>query len=139
MMWRLYLIARLDGRGYVGLTKQTVKRRVQQHIKNDRAGIGAAMRTEGTAKFVWCEIDTAKTLSEAKRLERVHIGLLHTMEPNGWNRTRGGNGHTPSKRLRKRISKAPRREQPFYPIDDLDFQKARQDWFDAMSIQEEVC
>lgn len=55
------------------------------------------------------------------------------------NRTRGGDGHTPSRRLRKRSKPTPKSEIPFHYFDDLDYAKAQQFYFDAMSIQEEAC
>lgn len=139
MLYHLYLIARLsDGRGYIGLTKQSVERRVQQHIKNDTVGIGAALRAEGIDKFVWAEIDTADSLIEAKRLERHYINALNALEPRGYNRKPGGDGHTPSRRLRHRIPKAQKREPIFYEIDcpdvDPDVIKAEQYLADSFSI-----
>lgn len=134
----IYLISRKrDGKSYVGQTAGTLKSRLAQHIRCDENGIGAAIRRAGRKAFIAVELETCDTREEANRLERLHIGLLHTLSPNGYNQKPSGDGRTPSRRLRKRIPKAPRREQSFYAIDDLDFMKARQDYFDAMSIAEE--
>lgn len=133
----IYLISRKrDGKSYVGQTCGTLKARLAQHIRCDESGIGAAIRREGRKAFSAVEIDEAPTAQEANRLERLHINLLHTLEPHGYNCKPGGNGRTPSRRLRKHSTKPTKREPAFHYIDDLDYQKAQQDYFDRMSLQE---
>lgn len=110
----IYLIARTDGKAYVGKTCKTLKQRLAEHIRNDENGIGAAIRREGRKRFEVCALEECEPC-QADVLERHYINVLNALEPRGYNRKPGGDGHSPSRRLRHRIAKAKKREPVFLP------------------------
>ena len=120
-MYRVYLICRKrDGKSYVGQTCKSIKARIAQHIRCDTSGIGAAIRREGRKRFEVVELETCETEEQADFLERHYINALNALEPAGYNLKPGGNGRTPSKRLRKRIKKGKKRPPIEYLIDEPD-------------------
>lgn len=133
----VYLIARTDGKAYVGQTSKTLKQRLAEHIRNDENGIGAAIRREGRKRFEVCVLEECEPC-QADVLERHYINALNALEPQGYNRKPGGDGRTPSRRLRTRIKKGKKREPIFYEIDcpdrDPDVLKEAQYLADSLSI-----
>ena len=65
----------LNGKPYVGQTKQPIERRFMQHAKAD-SPLGNAMRD--------CGLDNER--------ERFWIKVLNSKTPNGYNRSNGGEG-----------------------------------------------
>lgn len=138
----IYVIFRKsDGRAYAGKTKKPVDERVMQHYRNDKRGIGAAMRAEGLDKFAWSGVDTATCKREADTKECRYICLLNCLEPNGYNRKPGGTGRAAHGRgLRAKSKKYIKKEPRFWEIDTFEqcdqvrlLEKAKQNWHDLNS------
>jgi len=96
----IYLISeRETGKGYVGFTTQVFTERWRRH--KDR------FPPQLFDYEVLLPLPLGATEKELKKLERFYISELDTMSPNGFNRTRGGNGSGPrSPVTRKKLSEA---------------------------------
>jgi hypothetical protein len=96
----IYLITeRATGRGYVGFTTQVFTDRWSKHKKR--------FPPQLFEYEVLLPLPLGATEKELKKLERFYITELDTMAPNGFNRTRGGNGSGPrSPEARKKLSEA---------------------------------
>lgn len=87
----------VNGKSYVGKTKQTPHRRWLAHIGNANNGLESyfarAIRKYGKGAFV-CQILTACEANEdANRLEKLWIIALRTYDPKfGYNMKMGGEG-----------------------------------------------
>lgn len=96
---RVYLITNLiNGKQYVGKTKQGIKTRFVKHCsdaKNNRGfcmPIIKAIQKHGKENFKIEEIDVAYNKNELKLLEGVYISWFNTLVPNGYNLTSVING-----------------------------------------------
>ncbi len=96
----VYKITHVEtGLSYIGITKKNVEERWKEHVErsiqeelNDESGISLALRQCGPEAFLWEVIDTAMNLGELESKERHYIATLNTVEPNGFNRNKGGAG-----------------------------------------------
>ena len=81
---------------YVGACVRPLKRRWTNHVSDARKGRGtnslhADMMKYGIEKFFYTAIWTGIiTFEKLKLLERYYIRCFRTLEPNGYNRTEGG-------------------------------------------------
>jgi group I intron endonuclease len=95
-MYTIYLIEDHGGKGYVGMTSNSIEKRFCQHKKAARKGVEThlyrAIRKHGAGKFSISCLDTAPTHERACHLERKWIGRLKTYQESGYNETLGGDG-----------------------------------------------
>lgn len=100
----------INGKCYVGQTKQPLKKRVSHHVHNCGApALHHAIKKYGLANFSFEVIDCAETQAELDAKERHWIGALGCMVPNGYNITSGGggaSGYIASASVRAKISLA---------------------------------
>jgi group I intron endonuclease len=111
----IYLIRdRTNGKGYVGQTVQTLRRRWAVHLADDLY-VDRAIRAHGLENFEVTILANADNLDELNRLETHYILAQNTIKPNGYNLDLGGNGRTPSIETRAKISAAltGRKRKPF--------------------------
>ena len=80
---------RLNGKPYVGQTKQPIEKRFLQHSKASTP-LGQAMRECGIENFTIEIIEECKTPEQAKKQECFWIRALKCKVPNGYNRSDGG-------------------------------------------------
>ena len=105
----IYLLTcTLNGKQYVGQTRQKLGRRISQHksdSKKKRAtGIAAAIRNHGLENFTVEVLETCP-VDKLNEREKFWIRELNTRTPNGYNLTDGGDGNSnPSEETRKKIS-----------------------------------
>lgn len=106
----IYIITnRLNGKPYVGQTRQRLKRRITEHKRDSsrgRLGIDFAIAKYGWENFTVevLEICPVKLLNER---EMYWIRKLNSKSPNGYNLTDGGDGgrgYSPSQETRAKIS-----------------------------------
>lgn len=101
----------LNGKAYVGKTRQSFKRRITEHKRDSskgRPGIDAAIAKYGWANFT-AEIIEVCPVEMLNEREIYWIKKLGTKVPNGYNITDGGDGgrgHSPSAETRAKLSKA---------------------------------
>lgn len=84
----------INDKVYIGLTCLPLNKRWIQHKADARRGdpkpLYRAMRKYGLDKFRVEQIDSAETLEELGEKERYYIALYHSVSPNGYNLTCGG-------------------------------------------------
>jgi len=96
-----------NGKAYVGLTHQTLRRRLNQHWRAARStetphcmAITMAIRKYGRQAFEAIVLRVVKTRREADRFERLYIKRFGTLSPFGYNLSSGGSlgptRHSPS-------------------------------------------
>lgn len=102
----------INGKVYVGATKQRLSDRVWDHkAKAFRHGskslFHTALRKHGWANFKWEIIDQASTVSELHDKERLHISGFKTFNSDkGYNSTSGGHkGTRISDKMKEGVSK----------------------------------
>lgn len=111
----IYLITNLiNGKQYVGFTKQTLKRRWQGHTYQARKGSNLALhnaiRKHGPENFkieeIYCSVNIDETLNIK---EREYIEKYNTLSPDGYNMSLGGEavmmGRTHTQEAKDKISK----------------------------------
>lgn len=101
----------LNGKAYVGLTKQTLRARWNRHCSEARSGSDRAfhhaIRKHGAASFTSEILYIVEAEDEAKRLEVAETGQRKTYGRGGYNATRGGDGGldpTPEVRAKMRAA-----------------------------------
>lgn len=105
----------VNGKCYIGLTCQAVRRRFCAHISDAKrgtlkTGVSLAIAKYGSDAFSVEVLATACCLREAQAIERGLIAQYGTMRPNGYNRTTGGETlKDPSMESRARMSASARR------------------------------
>ena len=82
---------RLNGKPYVGQTRQMIEKRFIQHSK-DKTPLGNAMRQCGLENFILELIETCETQEQANEREKFWIKVLNCKVPNGYNQNNGGGG-----------------------------------------------
>lgn len=96
-MLHLYCITnKINGKKYVGITKQGADRRFRQHIsdaKRCKTVLHNAIRKYGPESFSLEILCKARSYDELIRMERETIESLSTMHPNGYNMTYGGDAN----------------------------------------------
>jgi group I intron endonuclease len=86
----------VNNKAYVGACTVPLRRRWQAHLVTARKRRGtntlhAHMRKYGFSKFFYTEVCSNITnKEELKQVERYFIKYFRTLEPNGYNRTEGG-------------------------------------------------
>jgi group I intron endonuclease len=99
----IYLVTnRINGKKYVGKTKNNFMVRKREHEKNAEKGsrllFHRALRKYGFGMFSWSVLDHREFMVVEKdkiwmdRWEKHYIKKLNTMVPNGYNLTAGGEG-----------------------------------------------
>ena len=99
-MYKLYLmINKINGKQYVGYTKQDIKQYMRfrkydaiTKQKNPTRALYRAIKKYGWAAFDWVELLYCEELSDAKQFEIQLIKEYDSYVPNGYNMTRGGDG-----------------------------------------------
>ena len=93
----IYLITNtLNGKNYVGKTKQKLEKRITQHkydSRKGRPGLGAAIRKYGWENFSVEVLETCPVEMLNER-EMFWIRELNSKAPNGYNLTDGGDGNS---------------------------------------------
>lgn len=128
-MYSIYVFTNtLNGKQYVGMTKQDVVERVKHHLwsaKCDHATKWAfhyAIRTHGEEHFIWETVLTGLTYDEACSAEIQLIASLDTYH-HGYNSTLGGDG------IRKNDE-----VHQFFHVDGFMFTGTRRDLGSAFDI-----
>jgi hypothetical protein len=86
MSWKIYLIKHLDtDMKYVGITRNDLIARWDQHRADTNSSLYKALRTEGH-RMTMELLEEVATESEARNKERDYIQSFETMAPSGWNR-----------------------------------------------------
>ena len=97
----------LNGKIYIGKTKQKLDRRMTQHkcdSKKGSLGIGAAIRKYGWENFM-VEVIEECSVEKLNEREIFWIAELNSKAPNGYNLTDGGEGLiNPSEETRAKMS-----------------------------------
>ncbi len=116
-MFFVYLITnQIDGRQYVGQTRNAVEYRIKEHVWK-KTPIGRDIKELGRHNFSVEIIEVCFTHAEVDYWERFWIKELHTKFPNGYNKANGGNGSTGvicSEEVREKIA-ASKRGKPLSP------------------------
>lgn len=86
IVYRIY--NKLNGKSYIGQTKQTLARRVAEHI-NSNSRIGKEIKRFGRDNFDVSIIDTADTQEALDKAERYWIEFFDAVD-NGYNCLIGG-------------------------------------------------
>lgn len=84
---KIYKIANtINTKVYIGITKQTLKSRFQQHCIARRTTIGSAIQKYGKENFIIEQIDEAFSLQEAGEKETAYINQYNSLiDGNGYN------------------------------------------------------
>jgi group I intron endonuclease len=97
MSGRIYLIRNLvNGKGYVGQTRSSLKVRIQAHLQRTIRGsdlpIHSAIRKYGLENFTVLEVVSCEDLNHLNELERHYIRFFGTFmdKGHGYNLTSGG-------------------------------------------------
>lgn len=105
----IYLITnKVNGKSYVGKTKQPLKQRFKQHSRTDSL-IGKVIRKYGAENFSVEVLEECATPEQLNEREKFFIAALNCKVPHGYNRTDGGDGvagYTPTPQHRANISAA---------------------------------
>lgn len=97
---------KLNGKIYVGQTRQSIEKRFLQHSASD-SPLGQAMRDCGIDNFTIEVIEECDTKEQADEQERFWIKVLKCKVPDGYNQTDGGAGaagYVSVRRQREKIS-----------------------------------
>ncbi len=98
-VWKIYKIIGPCGRGYIGITRMTMKCRWDAHVraaKHTRIPFYDSIVEHGAAAFTIDIITECYSEREAQKCERAMIALHDTYYKGGrgFNRSIGGNGNT---------------------------------------------
>ena len=107
----LYRLTFPNGKVYIGITTEPLKRRVRRHVlyarQNKAYALSAAIRKYGEDSFLVEHLASAMCWEELLLLERQVISQYNSVCPSGYNMTGGGEGSfgiEPSEDKRKKIS-----------------------------------
>lgn len=92
----------LNGKIYVGQTRQAIEKRFLQHSKAN-SPLGDAMRQCGLENFTIEVVETCGTPEQLRTREMFWIRVLKCKVPNGYNQTDGGESCSP--KIRRSMSK----------------------------------
>ena len=94
----------LNGKPYVGQTRQPIEKRFIQHAKANTPLV-YAMRTCWLENFTIEIIERCETQAQANERERFRIRVLDCKIPHGYNRSNGGEGsiHKPKSSSAKKV------------------------------------
>lgn len=97
----------INGKVYIGQTKQTIKKRWSQHCSiSGNMFIQRSIRKHGKENFTIEEIDGANDITELSYLEEHYIHIYNSMTPIGYNVKKGGMRGTHTEEVRKRMAEA---------------------------------
>jgi len=97
---------KINGKIYIGMTKNSLEERVSNHLEN-KSIIGQALRKYGLQSFDVSIIDVAKNREVLADKEMYWICFYDCKAPNGYNLTDGGDGIIdPSEEIKRNITKA---------------------------------
>jgi len=99
---------RLNGKPYIGQTRQPLEKRFLQHAAA-KTPLGDAMRKCGLENFTIEVVEECATPELTKARERFWIKVLKCKVPNGYNQSDGGESCSPKATERKYIGKYLRR------------------------------
>jgi len=85
------VINKLNGKIYIGQTKQKIEQRFLQHSQVN-SPLGQAMRQFGMENFTIETIEECETQAELNEREIFWIKVLNSKKPNGYNQNDGGGG-----------------------------------------------
>lgn len=112
MIWQIYHFEnKINGKSYVGITRQAMDRRLKLHYHDIKSGRGRlihrAFAKHGVENFRFNVIGTANSLKEANLKEVLAIKIYNAKSPIGYNLTIGGDGGSdPSPEARAAMRKA---------------------------------
>ena len=90
-MYHIYRITNIkNDKNYIGLTKNTIEGRFDEHKKSGY-DLHEAMISLGTHNFSIEEIDSVETIEEATALEKFYVEKYDSFD-NGYNMNKGGSG-----------------------------------------------
>lgn len=114
-MHKIYLISNsINNKQYVGLTRQTLEKRFQQHSQFKRNYVSAmqsAMKKYDPSNFTIELIAECESLEEAGKLERLGIAYYNTLAPLGYNIRKGGQSGNFTEETKKKISASKKGKQ----------------------------
>lgn len=91
--YKVYKITnRLNGKIYIGQTKQSLEKRFMQHLHTN-SPLGQAMRQCGTDNFTIEVIEECENQEQLNEREKFWIKVLNCKVPNGYNLADGGYGY----------------------------------------------
>ncbi len=82
----------VNGKIYVGQTKKSLEKRIEQHKHSKNSCIGKAIQEYGFENFVYSAIEVCDSAEELNEREKFWIRELNSKFPNGYNMTNGGEG-----------------------------------------------
>ena len=94
----------LNGKIYIGQTKQPIEKRFLQHSKAN-SPLGQAMRQCGLENFIIEIIERCENQEQMNEREKFWIKVLNSLVPNGYNILNGGTGFFSTKIGRKSSAK----------------------------------
>ena len=111
-MWEkscvIYKITNLiDGKVYVGQTRQKLKKRISHHKKHNPHYLGHAIKKHGWENFKVEILEECETPEKLNERETFWIKKLNCQSPNGYNLTNGGDGlsgHPHTEKTRAKMS-----------------------------------
>lgn len=140
----LYKLTFSNGKCYIGITTESLKRRVQRHIYYARSGrnyaLSAAIRKYGENGFCYDILGEFQSWIELAEQEIILIGEYNSMIPNGYNMTMGGEGTLGVKKsieARKRIGEASSKRNLGKKLTDI-HKKRVGDAFRGKSLSQET-
>lgn len=101
----------VNGKRYIGQTRNTLEHRKNSHLVRVRNGTNRplynAIRKYGLSSFKWEKLETVKNLQQLDARETFYIKEANSLHPNGYNLMAvGNNGHSISQLTRDRMRKA---------------------------------
>jgi len=91
----VYVITnKINGRKYVGQTRNKVCCRWNAHKNNKTSLLGKAIIKYGLHNFIFTEIVTCFDMDSLNYFEKYFIEHFNTVRPSGYNLTTGGNNYT---------------------------------------------
>jgi group I intron endonuclease len=101
----------INGKIYIGLTKQKLERRKKQHelhsLKKPLMVLHYAIKKYGKENFQWEIIKECNDFQELNRFERIFINQYNSTNIKiGYNRTAGGENPVMTEQTRKKMSKS---------------------------------
>jgi group I intron endonuclease len=109
----------INGKSYIGITRQGLLERVKQHLKESAGGRGhvlhKAIRKYGVVNFTFEPVAFCGNGEEMKSMEMYCIARFGTKLPRGYNMTDGGEGmtgHLVSDETRRKLSAAKKGIRP---------------------------
>ena len=103
---QLYRLTSPNGKQYLGVTTQSIKRRLSQHSGCESV-IGSALRKYGRENFE-IEILVVGAEDYIYNLEKRAIEMFGTIAPNGYNLKDGGDGGQHTEQTRRKMSESAR-------------------------------